>query len=251
MLLCYGFSINRACNYSSFYFTLIRHFSESWGNLQTSFLGPVGCLCNGDMVFFLRVVSWLFIATFFVVFHWVWFQSVDCCMSWGLVDLVSKPFYALSLYLLEDGFRPDHVSDDLISDLSCLVLLASSHMCLSFFQFSWWLSTSGLEWMLCRWWFWRLDEIVVDQLRKSDTLFDFWHRVLISLSCLPSSVNISIPNILLNTVIIFNLNHNLVHRTLSLLIPVHFRHLLFIHDDMYMYCSVYSQTQPFPTWFIQ
>ena len=93
----------------------------------------------------------------------------------------------------------------------------SSHMCLSFFQFSWWLSTSGpetsgLEWMLCRWWFWRLDEIVVDQLRKSDTLFDFWHRVLISLSCLPSSVNISIPNILLNTVIIFNLNHNLVHR---------------------------------------
>ena len=132
----------------------------------------------------------------------------------------------------------------------------SSHMCLSFFQFSWWLSTSGpetsgLEWMLCRWWFWRLDEIVVDQLRKSDTLFDFWHRVLISLSCLPSSVNISIPNILLNTIIIFNLNHNLVHRTLSLLIPVHFRHLLFIHDDMYMYCSVYSQTQPFPTWFIQ
>lgn len=86
---------------------------------------------------------------------------------------------------------------------------------------------------------------------KKVTLFDFWHRVSISLSCLPSSVNISIPNILLNTVIIFNLNHNLVHRTLSLLIPVHFRHLLFIHDDMYMYCSVYSQTQPFPTWFIQ
>ena len=47
---------------------------------------------------------------------------------------------------------------------------------------------------------------------KKVTLFDFWHRVSISLSCLPSSVNISIPNILLNTVIIFNLNHNLVHR---------------------------------------
>ena len=36
---------------------------------------------------------------------------------------------------------------------------------------------------------------------KKVTLFDFWHRVSISLSCLPSSVNISIPNVLLDTII--------------------------------------------------
>ena len=103
MLLGYGFSINRACNYSSFYFTLIRHLSESWGNLQTSFLGPVGCLCHGHVFFSessfltlychlihgisLVLVSWLL---YVLRAGWLGVQTILCVIALSVGGWVSS-----------------------------------------------------------------------------------------------------------------------------------------------------------------
>ena len=57
-----------------------------------------------------------------------------------LAQLHLKPFYALSLYLLEDGFRPDHVSDDLIPDFVSSRLIGCSsealHLTCAYLSFS-------------------------------------------------------------------------------------------------------------------